>query len=89
MCRLTNNAIYGKTMENLRNGIDVKLVHNGKDYLKCTSKPSFMLREIFHNSLVAILGGKLALKLSKPAYIGTCILDLSKVMMYEFHHDYI
>ena len=59
MCRLTNNAIYGKTMENLRNGIDVKLVHNGKDYLKCTSKPSCMLREIFHNSLVAILGGNL------------------------------
>ena len=89
LCKLINNAIYGKTMENLRNGIDVKLEHNGKDYLKCTLKPSCMFREIFHNSLVAIRGSKLALKLSKPAYIETCILDLSKVMMYEFHHDYI
>ena len=37
-----NNAIYGKTMENLRNRIAVKLVNNEKDYLKCTSKPSYM-----------------------------------------------
>ena len=38
-----NNAIYGKTMENLRNRIVVKLANNEKNYLKCTSKPSYML----------------------------------------------
>ena len=65
-----NNAIYGKTMENLRNRIDVKLVDNGKDYLKYTSKPSYMSHRIFDNNLVVICKNKLALKLNKPAYIG-------------------
>ena len=51
---LMNNAIYGKTLKNLRNRINVKLANNGKDYLKCTSKPSYMLHEIFDNNLVAI-----------------------------------
>ena len=49
-----NNAIYGKAMENLRNRTDVKLVNNKKDYLKCTSKPSYMSHKIFDNNLVAI-----------------------------------
>ena len=49
-----NNAAYGKKMENLRKRIDVKLVSNKKDYLKWTSKPSYMLHKIFHNDLVAI-----------------------------------
>ena len=51
---LMSNAIYGKTLKNLRNRINVKLANNGKDYLKCTSKPSYMLHEIFDNNLVAI-----------------------------------
>ena len=49
-----NNAVYGKTMENLRNRINVKLVSNKKDYLKWTSKPSYMSHKIFDNDLVAI-----------------------------------
>ena len=49
-----NNAIYGKAMENLRNRTDVKIVNNKKDYLKCTSKPSYMSHKIFDNNLVAI-----------------------------------
>ena len=76
-------------MENMRNKIDVKLVNNEKDYLICTSKPSHMSYEIFDNNLVPIRKSKLALKLNKPTYIGMCILDLSKVLMYEFHYDYI
>ena len=54
-----NNAVYGKTMENLRNRIDVKLVNNGKDYLKFTSKPSYMSHKILGNDLVAIQKAKL------------------------------
>ena len=76
-------------MENLRNRIDVKLVNNQKSCLKCTSKPSFMPHKIFDNNLVAIRKSKLALKLNKPAYTEMCVVDLSKVLMYEFHYDYI
>ena len=53
-------------MEKLRDRIDVKLISK-KDYLKCTSKPSYMSRKIFDNSLVAIRKTKLALKLNKHA----------------------
>ena len=74
-------------MENLR--IDVRIVNNEKDYLKCTSKASYMLHKIFDNNLVVICKSKVALKLKKPAYIGMCILELSKKLMYEFHYNYI
>ena len=79
--KLMNSAIYGKTMENIRNRIDVKLVNNKKDYLKCTLKPSYISHKIFDNNLVAIRKSKLALKLNKPAYIGMCISELVKVLM--------
>ena len=84
-----NNALYGKTKENLRSRIDVKLVSNKKDYLKWTSKPSYMSHKIFENDLVAIRKNKVTLTLNKPAYIGMCIIELSRVLMYEFHYDYI
>ena len=61
------NAIYGKTMENLRKRINSKLVNNEKDYSKCTSKLSYMSQKIFENNLIAISKSKLALKLNKPA----------------------
>ena len=60
-----------------------------KIILKCTSKPSYMSHKTFDKNLVAIRKSKLALKLNKPTYIGMCILELSKVLMDEFHYDYI
>ena len=56
--KLTNKVIYGKTMENLRNRIDVKLINNKKYYLQCTSKPSHMCHKIFDNNLVVIQKSK-------------------------------
>ena len=73
-----NNAVYGKTMENIRNRIDVKLVSNKKT-LKWASKPSYMSSKIFDNDLVAIRKNKVTLTFNKPAFIGMCILELSKV----------
>ena len=87
--KLMNNALYGKTRENLRNRIDVKLVSNKKDYLKWTSKRSYMSHKIFENDLVVMRKSKVTLMLKKPAYIGMCILELSKVLMYELYYDYI
>ena len=62
-------------MENFRNIIDVKLGDNEKEYyLKCPSKPSYMLHKIFGSNLVAICNSRLALKPNKPAYIEMCFL---------------
>ena len=77
------------TMKNLRNRVDVKLVDDKKDYLKQTSKPGYMSQKIFDNNLVAIHKSKFALTLNKPVYVGVHILELRKVLMYEFHYDYI
>ena len=85
--KLMNNAVYGKTMESFRNRIDVKLVSNKKDYLKRISKPSYMSHKIFDNYLVAIRKNKVTLTLNKLAYVGMCILELRKVLIYEFHYD--
>ena len=83
-----SKAVCGKTMENLRNRIDVRLVSNEKDYLKWTSKPSFMSQTMFDIDLVTICKSKVILTLSKPAYVGMYILEMSKALMYEFHCDY-
>ena len=48
-----------------------------------------MLHKIFDNNLVAIRKSKLALKFNKPAQIEMCMLDLSRVLMYEFFYEYI
>ena len=65
-----NNAVYVKTMENLRNGINVKLVSNKKGYLKQTSKPSYMSHKIFDNDLLATRKSEVTLTLNKPANVG-------------------
>ena len=83
------NTVYGKTMENLRNRIDAKLVNNKENYLKWTSKPSYIPHKIFDNNLVTICKNTVTLTLNKPAYVGMSILDLNKLLMYEFHYDYI
>ena len=69
-----NKVVHDKTMENLRNKIDVKLVSNQKDYMKWTSKPSYMSQNIFDNDSVATRKNKVTLTLNKP------VLDLSKVL---------
>ena len=53
------------------------------------TKPSYMSYKIFDSNLVMIRKSKLALKLNKPGYIVMCILELSKVLIYEFHYDFI
>ena len=84
-----SNAIYGKPTKNLRNRIDVKLANSKKDYLKWISKQNYMSHKIFDNDSVAIRKNKVTLTLNKPTYIGMCILELSKVLMHEFHDENI
>ena len=66
----------------------MRLASNEKDYLKWTSKPSYMSQKIFDHDLVAIRKSKATLTPNKPAYVGMCILDLSKALMHVFNYDY-
>ena len=65
------------------------LLDNAKNYVKCINKPSFVLQKIFSKYFVAIHKIKPVLTLNKPIYVGFSILDLSKLLMYEFHYKYI
>ena len=67
----------------------IELVNNAKDYIKCISKPCFISQKMFSKNFVAIHKIKLVLILNKPMYVGFSILDLSKLLMYEFHYKYI
>ena len=76
--KLMINSVFGKTMENLRKRINVKLVNNAKDYIKSVSRPKF----------VAIHKIKPVSLTNKPIYVGFSILELSKLLMYDFHYNY-
>ena len=84
-----NNSIFGKTMENLRKQVDVRLVANEKKLDKLTTKPTYVSSKIFNENLMAVHKVKETLTLNRPAYVGMCILDLSKMLMYDFHYNYI
>ena len=87
--KLMNNSVFGKTMENIRNRVDIKLVNNRKQAEKLSAKPNFNHCNIFSEDLVAIHMKKTKLVFYKPVYLGMCILDLSKTLMYDFHYNYI
>ena len=83
------NSVFGKTMENLRKKINVKLVNNGKDYVKYVSRPTFVFQKIFSKNFVAIHKVKPILLLNKPIYLGFSILELSKLLMHDFRYSYL
>ena len=87
--KLMINSVYGKTMENVRNRIHVKLVNNEKDFLKYTSRPTHIAHKIFDKNYAAIHEIKPVLMLNKPIYVGFTVLDLSKWKMYDFHYNFI
>ena len=85
--KLMNNSVFGKTMENLRKRVDVRLVTNKEKLLKLATKPTYVSSKIFNENLVAVHKIKETLTLNRPAYVGMCIL--SKTLMYDFHYNYI
>ena len=84
-----NNAVFGKTMENIRKHKDIKLVINEKAYLRNVMKPNFKSKVLFAENLMGCEMGKMKVVMNKPAYLGQAILDLSKIVMYEFHYHYM
>ena len=76
-------------MENLRKRINVRLVNNGKGFLKYTSRPTYITHKSFGKDYAAIHEIKPVLILNKPIYVGFTVLDLSKWKMYDFHYNFI
>ena len=82
-------SVCGKIMEHLRKRINVGLVNNEKDFLKYTSRPTYITHKVFDKSYAAIHEIKPVLTLNKPIYVGFTVLELSKWLMYEFHYNFI
>ena len=82
------NAILGKTMENVRNYRDIKLVTSEKRRKRLASQPNHHSCKKFSDNLMAIEMKKTILKMNKPLYLGASILDISKTLMYKFWYDY-
>ena len=87
--KLMNNAVFGKTMENLRRRVNVKLVraHEEDKLRRLIASPSFARANIFDNDLAAVQMHKSRLVLNRPVYVGMSVLDLSKSLMYDFYYN--
>lgn len=87
--KLMNNSVFGKTMEAIENRFDIRLVGSAARAAKLVAKPSYERTTIFDENLVAIHMKRTKLLHNKPIYLGMCLLDLSKTLMYDFHYNYI
>ena len=87
--KLMNNSVFGKTMENIRKHRNIGLVTTEEKYLRTVMKPSFKSGILFGENLMGCEMGKIKVVMNKPVYLGQAILDLSKIVMYEFHYNYM
>ncbi|XP_066916398.1 uncharacterized protein [Clytia hemisphaerica] len=87
--KLMNNSMFGKTMENMRKRRKVNLVTAPNSLRRFVAQPSFKKLHIFHENLVGVERIQQNIVLNKPIYIGFTVLDLSKILMYDFHYKYI
>ena len=86
--QLMNNSVFGKTMENVRNHRDIKLITTDKRRKRLVSEPNYHSHKKFSEHLMAIEMKKTKVKMIKPLYLGMSILDITKALIYEFQYDY-
>ena len=87
--KLMNNSVFGKTLDNIRNRVDVRLISSDKVAKQLATRPNYGRCTIFDDNLIAIHMKKTELYFNKPVHLGTSILNLSKSLMYDFHYNYI
>ena len=87
--KLMNNAVFGKTMENVRRHREIKLVTTDKRRNRLVSEPSYYTTKWFSEKLLVIEMKKTKVKMNKPIYLGLSILEISKTLMYKFSYDYM
>ena len=85
--KLMNNAVFGKTMENIRKHGDIKLVTTDKRRNESVSEPNYHRMNYISEDLSIIEMNKTKVKMNKPIYLGLSILEISKLLMYEFWYD--
>ena len=84
-----NNAVFGKAMKNVRKHRDIKLVATERRRNYLVSEPNYHTTKFFTENLLAIEMKKTEILMNKPVYLGLSILELSKILMYEFWYDYV
>ena len=84
-----NNTAYGKPMENMRKRIKIRVIKNSQDFIKYTSRPTCVNWKVFENNLAAIHEKKISLILNKPIYVGFTVLEIRKLVMYNFHYNFM
>ena len=87
--KMMNNSVFGKTVENVRNHRDIKLVTSEKRRKRLVSEPNYYSHKSLSDNLMTIEMKKTRVKMTKPLYLGMSILDISKILMYKFWYDYI
>ena len=87
--KLMNNSVFRKTMENIRKHKEIKLVTTDKKRNKLVSEPNYHIINLISEDLSIIEMKKTKVKMNKPIYLGLSILEISKILMYEFWYDYI
>ena len=84
--KLMSNAIFGKSCENLQKRVSVELLSDSKFLKKRIAKPNFKRTKIFHENLVGVDLQKTKIVLNRPMQVGFAVLEISKVLMYQFHY---
>ena len=87
--KLMNNTVYGKTMENVRNHRDIKLVITNARRKQLAFQPNYHTCKHFSKHLMAIELRKTRAYMNKSIYIGQTVLDIRKTLMYTFFYDYL
>ena len=87
--KLMNNTVFGKTMENVRKHRDFKLVTTDNKRSKLVSEPNYHTINLISENLSIIEMRKTKVKMNKSIYLGLSILEISKLLMYEFWYDYM
>ena len=89
LAKLQANATFGKTMEQVRHRMNIRLICDPDKLTKAVSKVSFRQSEIINEDLVMVRAARQRVTLNKPISVGFTILELSKLIMYEFYYDYL
>ena len=87
--KLMTNSVFGKMIENISKHRNIKLVTTEEKYLRTVMRPNFKSGVLFGENLMGCEIGKIKVVMNKLVYLGQAILNLRKIVMYEFHYDYM